>query len=166
MIWDLITATMAGWRHDDAAAVSSLGRVRAALPARSARRWARIPATQMRQRLAERQETLTQLAIVERGRVGVYQTLKEQVNATEVHVFWDRRQAERRQRQLPLGVWRRNRRRGNRRRLPPASWAALGLMVTPALERLPAAPVKLADGSNGRRSDAESCHPKFGPMAG
>jgi hypothetical protein len=70
------------------------------------------------------------LAIVERGRAGVYETLKDEFEHLDrqagVRVVWDRRVQERRSRAEPV---RPERRRGDRRQPPPATWTTLGVLL-------------------------------------
>ena len=71
----------------------------------------------------------TFLAIVRRGDEKLYGTLQRQFEGeAEVHVMWDRRRAERRARGAPVGP---DRRGGDRRGLPPASWD-LGIVFVTA----------------------------------
>lgn len=67
------------------------------------------------------------LAIVQRGRAGVYETLKERFEAgTLVEVIWDRRVAERRRAHRPVS---RERRQRERRRAPPEAWTVMGFAL-------------------------------------
>ncbi len=73
----------------------------------------------------------TYLAIVARGRAGVYEMLKEQFEPpsrpdTRVRVLWDRRQGDRRGGPVPVVPDRRQR---ERRRRPPETWGVLGFML-------------------------------------
>jgi CheY-like chemotaxis protein len=85
----------------------------------------------------------THLAIVERGRAGVYAALKArfepEAGSAPLRVLWDRRQGARRH-----GVRRRHprpegldRRRADRRHALPATWTSLGFLLVSAPEPTP-----------------------------
>ena len=83
--------------------------------------------------------TPTHLAIVERGREGLYATLRDEFERLDpeagVQVIWDRRQGgDRRQRTQPVAIERRQRRR---RGPPPLSWDGLGVVLVQASKARP-----------------------------
>jgi hypothetical protein len=71
------------------------------------------------------------LVIIQHGRAGVYEALKEQCGArddqlSEVRVLWDRWQRERRVQHSPGGI---ERRHHDRRRPPVPTWSALRFVL-------------------------------------
>ncbi len=73
------------------------------------------------------------VAVVQRGRVGVYETLKAEFEGEDatrpVQVVWDRRRADRRRQAHPATV---ERRQLDRRGRPLHTWMTLGFVLVPA----------------------------------
>ena len=74
------------------------------------------------------QTTKAYVVVVERGTLGLFETLTEHLGEPEmVEVIWDRRVGERRKPSLPR---RGDRRRSDRRGGAPASWNSFGFLLT------------------------------------
>jgi hypothetical protein len=74
---------------------------------------------------AESCERVPLLIVVRRGATERFRFLEAEFVNASVRVVWDRRVGERRQRELPAE----ERRQGERRGQPPASWSTLDFVV-------------------------------------
>ena len=70
----------------------------------------------------------SRVAIVQRNRPHVHETLQPFASRNFIEVWWDRRQADRRRTSQPIIA---ERRHADRRREPPAVWSSLGFMLLP-----------------------------------
>jgi Cu/Ag efflux protein CusF len=72
------------------------------------------------------------LVVVEREEIETYRLLKERLGPARVRIIWDRRRADRRTGSAFSSL---ERRRRERRRTPPVTWAALRYLVAERAER-------------------------------
>jgi hypothetical protein len=70
----------------------------------------------------------SRVAIVQRNRPHVHETLQPFARRNFIEVWWDRREADRRRTSQPIIT---ERRQADRRREPPAVWSSLGFMLLP-----------------------------------